>query len=67
MTTVMVTHDLREAFTLATRIVAFERLRDCPEERERHGATITRDISIWPPRVAGRRPAFDPSPGETGT
>lgn len=66
MTTVMVTHDLREAFTLATRIVAFERLRDCPEERERHGATITHDISIWPPCVAGRRTAFDPPPGEAG-
>lgn len=57
MTTVMATHDLREAFTLATRVIAFERLRDCPEERERHGATITRDISIWPSRVDGRRTA----------
>ncbi len=53
MTVVMVTHDMREAFTLASRVVAFERRRDRPEERERYGATVTRDISIWPPRLAG--------------
>lgn len=60
MTVVMVTHDLREAFTLATRIVAFERPRDRPEERERYGARITRDIVLWPPRVAGARTLYDP-------
>jgi NitT/TauT family transport system ATP-binding protein len=59
MTVVMVTHDLREAFTLATRIIAFERLRDRPEERHRYGATITKDIAIWPPRVAGSLTHFD--------
>ncbi len=52
MTVVMVTHDMREAFTLATRVVAFERRRNRPEEKERYGATITKDISIWPPRLA---------------
>lgn len=60
MTVVMVTHDLREAFTLSTRIIAFERLRKRPEEQERYGALITKDIAIWPPRVAGRRTLFDP-------
>ena len=53
MTVVMVTHDMREAFTLATRVVAFERPRDRPEEKQRYGATITKDIAIWPPRRAG--------------
>lgn len=53
MTVVMVTHDMREAFTLASRVVAFERRRDRPEEKLRYGATITKDIAIWPPRVAG--------------
>lgn len=53
MTVVMVTHDMREAFTLATRVVAFERPRDRPEEKLRYGATITRDIPIWPPRRPG--------------
>ena len=56
----MVTHDLREAFTLATRVVAFERPRDRPEERERYGASLTRDIDIWPPRVAGETSPFSP-------
>ena len=60
MTVVMVTHDLREAFTLSTRIVAFERLRKRPEEQERYGASIAKDIAIWPPRVAGQRTLFDP-------
>ncbi len=54
MTVVMVTHDMREAFTLATRVVAFERPRDRPEEKIRYGATITRDLPIWPPRRAGK-------------
>ncbi|MDL2401647.1 ABC transporter ATP-binding protein [Rhizobium mayense] len=53
MTVVMVTHDMREAFTLATRVIAFERRRDRPEEKLRYGATITSDIPIWPPRRAG--------------
>ncbi|AJD44325.1 nitrate/sulfonate ABC transporter ATP-binding protein (plasmid) [Rhizobium gallicum bv. gallicum R602sp] len=60
MTVVMVTHDMREAFTLATRVVAFERPRDRPEEKQRYGATITRDISIWPPRLAGQNSIYGP-------
>ena len=60
LTVVMVTHDMREAFTLATRVVAFERPRDRPEEKLRYGATITRDIAIWPPRKAGEASLFRP-------
>jgi NitT/TauT family transport system ATP-binding protein len=60
LTVVMVTHDLREAFTLATRVVAFERPRDRPEERERYGASLTRDIDIWPARIAGGPSPFSP-------
>jgi NitT/TauT family transport system ATP-binding protein len=52
LTVVMVTHDLREAFRLATRVIAFERERNRPEERERYGATISRDLEIYPRRVA---------------
>lgn len=59
MTVVMVTHDLREAFTLATRIIAFDRTRTRPEERLRYGATITKDIAIWPPRRAGTQTLYD--------
>jgi NitT/TauT family transport system ATP-binding protein len=65
LTVVMVTHDLSEAFRLATRVIAFERPRDRPEERERYGATlgdvggmsngatITKDFEVWPKKVAG--------------
>jgi NitT/TauT family transport system ATP-binding protein len=60
MTVVMVTHDMREAFTLGTRVVAFERPRNRPEEKLRYGATITRDIAIWPPRQAGVPSIFRP-------
>jgi NitT/TauT family transport system ATP-binding protein len=60
MTVVMVTHDMREAFTLATRVVAFERPRDRPEEKQRYGATITKDIVLWPPRRAGAASPFSP-------
>ena len=52
LTVVMVTHDLSEAFSLATRVVAFERSRNRPEERERYGATISRDLEIFPRRSA---------------
>lgn len=69
LTIVMVTHDLSEAFRLATRVIAFERQRNRPEENDRygatlsndltvsvtreHGATITSDFEVWPKRVAG--------------
>jgi NitT/TauT family transport system ATP-binding protein len=59
MTVIMVTHDLREAFTLGTRVIALGRTRDLPEEALRYGASITNDIEIWPPRVAGRQTLFD--------
>lgn len=62
LTVVMVTHDLPEAFRLGTRILAFERRRDRPEERERFGATIAKDIVLWPPRIAGGNAKFT-SPG----
>lgn len=58
MTVVMVTHDLREAFTLGTRVVALGRLRARPEEIARYGASITKDIEIWPPRRAGGNTIF---------
>jgi NitT/TauT family transport system ATP-binding protein len=48
LTVVMVTHDLSEAFALGTRIIAFERPRNRPEERERYGARLTGDIEPSP-------------------
>ncbi len=53
LTVVMVTHDMREAFTLANRVIAFERIRKRPEESQRYGASLSQDITIWPERIAG--------------
>jgi NitT/TauT family transport system ATP-binding protein len=44
MTVVMVTHDLAEAFSLGTRVVAIDRPRLDPQAPERYGATITADF-----------------------
>ena len=46
VTVVMVTHDLREAFSLGTRVVVLDRLRDRPEEKLRYGATISQNIAV---------------------
>ncbi len=52
LTVLMVTHDLSEAFFLGTRIVALERPRNRPEERERYGARISLDLELWPRKTA---------------
>ena len=49
LTVVMVTHDLSEAFRLGTRVIAFERPRNRPEELERYGATLSEDLAVAPP------------------
>jgi len=66
ITVVMVTHDLSEAFGLASRVIAFDRTRRRPEEMLRYGAGITQDIEVWPRRTAGqpdRRISSPISPG----
>lgn len=47
MTVFMVTHDLSEAFKLGTRVIAFDRRRDRPEEALAYGAEITFDITVY--------------------
>ncbi|WP_342724473.1 ABC transporter ATP-binding protein [Bradyrhizobium sp. B097] len=62
LTVVMVTHDLSEAFGLATRVIALERQRNRPEERERYGATVSRDLEVFPRRSAEPRSSVQPAP-----
>ncbi len=60
LTVVMVTHDLSEAFRLGTRVIAFERPRDRPEERERYGAKL-KDLSAASGNPTGGAPMSNPS------
>lgn len=81
LTVVMVTHDLGEAFHLGTRVIAFERPRNRPEEAERfgatlsedleqaakpaavpQGATVTRDIEVWPKKIPAALPGAAKAP-----
>jgi len=46
LTIFMVTHDLKEAFYLGTRLWVFDKLRHDPQAPNRYGATITYDLSV---------------------
>ena len=48
MTIVMVTHDIGEAFTLATRILMVDKARRDPHAPAAYGSTITEDIRLDP-------------------
>ena len=60
LTVVMVTHDLSEAFRLGTRVVALDRARKRPEEKERYGSIITQDIDVWPKKTLEHRNGASP-------
>jgi NitT/TauT family transport system ATP-binding protein len=55
MTVFMITHDLKEAFSLGTRTLVFDRLRQDPQSPEAYGARITYDIPLRR-RAAASRP-----------
>jgi NitT/TauT family transport system ATP-binding protein len=46
MTVIMVTHDIKEAFGLGTRLVALDRARRDPQAPGRYGAVITYDLDL---------------------
>ncbi|RDB43859.1 ABC transporter ATP-binding protein [Halomonas sp. DQ26W] len=54
LTIFMITHDLKEAFALGTRLWVFDKLRHDPQAPEAYGATITYDLPI-----AQRQPPQD--------
>ncbi|MDM7955260.1 ABC transporter ATP-binding protein [Blastomonas sp.] len=56
LTIVMVTHDIREAFTLGTRVLALDKRRHDPHAPHRFGATAVYDIAL--------RKDPDPDPAE---
>ena len=53
LTILMVTHDMPEAFKLATRVLAFDKARHDPHAPDRFGSQITADIPL-----AGLSPAM---------
>jgi len=46
LTIIMVTHDLREAFTLGTRVLALDKRRHDPQAPHRFGATAVYDLAL---------------------
>jgi NitT/TauT family transport system ATP-binding protein len=46
MTVFMVTHDLKEGFTLSTRVLTFDKVRVDPQAPGAYGATITFDLPL---------------------
>jgi NitT/TauT family transport system ATP-binding protein len=46
MTVFMVTHDIREAFALGTRVLVFDKLRHDPHAPQAYGATVTYDLPV---------------------
>ncbi|BAV65604.1 ATP-binding cassette domain-containing protein [Sphingobium cloacae] len=57
LTIVMVTHDIREAFTLGTRVLAIDKRRHDPQAPHRFGATAVYDLQL-------RRPKEEAAPEE---
>jgi NitT/TauT family transport system ATP-binding protein len=46
LTIVMVTHDIKEAFALGTRVLTFDKRRHDPHAPHRYGATATYDLPL---------------------
>lgn len=46
LTIIMVTHDIKEAFSLGTRVLAFDKRRHDPHAPHRFGATAVYDLSL---------------------
>jgi NitT/TauT family transport system ATP-binding protein len=65
MTIVMVTHDIKEAFALGTRLIALDKKRRDPQAPERFGAVITYDLDLTRESavpVMGFKPLTKPEP-----
>jgi NitT/TauT family transport system ATP-binding protein len=63
MTVIMVTHDIKEAFGLGTRVVSLDKPRRDPQAPERYGATVTYDLDLDPNSPV---PLLGPLPGQAG-
>ncbi len=57
LTVIMVTHDIREAFSLGTRVLALDKRRHDPHAPHRYGATAVYDLPLTKPATAGEATA----------
>lgn len=65
MTVFMVTHDIKEAFGLGTRVLVFDRVRHDPQAPDMYGATITYDLAGYGAKAKGAAQApVDQAPVE---
>jgi NitT/TauT family transport system ATP-binding protein len=55
LTVIMVTHDIKEAFSLGTRVLTLDKRRHDPHAPHRFGATAVYDLQLTKPRPAGAR------------
>ncbi|PWC37786.1 ATP-binding cassette domain-containing protein [Azospirillum sp. TSO35-2] len=55
MTVFMVTHDLKEGFTLGTRVLAFDKVRVDPTDPGAYGATITYNLPLTEKKAVRER------------
>jgi NitT/TauT family transport system ATP-binding protein len=46
LTILMVTHDIKEAFKLGTRVIAFDKRRRDPQAPDRYGSTVVYDFPL---------------------
>lgn len=53
LTVIMVTHDIKEAFTLGTRVLALDKRRHDPHAPQRYGATVVYDLPLTKPAKNG--------------
>lgn len=59
LTVIMVTHDIREAFTLGTRVLALDKRRHDPHAPHRFGATAVYDLPLVKPAPVEEEAAED--------
>jgi len=52
LTILMVTHDIKEAFKLGTRVVAIDKRRRDPQAPHRYGSTAVYDFPLDKPNAA---------------
>jgi len=62
ITIFMVTHDLKEGFTLATRVLTFDKVRVDPDAPGAYGATITFDLPLGAKSAASVLSAAENAP-----